>query len=510
MSENSQDMYMQWNHTMGASNASIFLIVGLAKGAINLIHFLARMQERRILSGGEVDNFATFLKATKGEYNISRVPLKVDGNEAEDIGNLKQAMDAAGIRYCMLPNFNDAPGEKSCYIAVYEKDQQKFAEVFINHVKNELTGGNKNIDDLKNFTDGRTTVFSIPDETTESMEKAMEKFQINYSMITADITPHHTQYLIPNSQLQRLQFIYKTFQEDMKKDGKPVGDSKVFESAEEYAGKAKMTNEEYVKSQMKDSKVSEAMEPLKHEATAEETALKNEMNKVGDSESIACGRYFRNENYMPLSIDDGSLVHNPKDRVLFDIQMNNPEVFACRVPGTFGTSEEILLIPPEQVFKVEDAERPRYIAFLRRDEAPAVVGASGREITRYKDAESLYQSFDKEGKRPSYNPQRLSEISKEEIKGGWEGIEPEKGRSKPLRSGNGGNFKQRDYDFDAIEAEMLRRSGYDISLSKDQEESLAKMGLKTAEAPEASGIEEAGEEIVNDIANSIPTKSLGL
>lgn len=492
MSENTQDMYMQWNHTMGASNASIFLIVGLAKGAINLIHFLTRLKEQKILSGGEVDNFATFLKATKGDYNISRVPLKAEGEVSEDIGKLKQAMDAAGVRYCMLPDFTGTQGEKSCYIAVYEKDQQKFGEVFMNHVKSALTGGSKNIDDLKNFTDGRTTVFSIPDETTAPMEKAMEKFRINYSMITADITPHHTQYLVPNSQLSRLQFVYKTLQEDMKRDGKIVGDSRVFKDSSEFADKARMTNEEYVKKQMEDPAVSEAMEPLSHEISPDEAELKAEMNKPGDSDTLACGQYFKNGNFIPLSIDDSSLVHDPKDRTLFDVQMKNPELFACRIPGTYGKGEEILLIPPEQVFKVDEAQRPRYIAFIRRDEPPAVIkdGVIRNEDPLYKTGEELYQNFDKQGKRPSYDPKKLSELSKGEISEGWKGLEPEKksysGSKSPSKRVSKA-FPQRDYDWDEIEKKLLAGSDYNVA--------------------------DKGKDIVQkapDIANSIPTKTLGL
>ena len=496
MSENTQDMYMQWTHTMGASNASIFLIVGLAKGAINLIHFLTRLNQQKILSGGEVDDFAVFLKATKGDYNISRVPLKAKGDVSEDIERLKQAMDAAGVRYCMLPDFTGAEGEKSCYIAVYEKDQQKFAEVFMNHVKSELTGGSKNIDDLRNFTDGRTTVFSIPDETTAPMEKAMEKFRINFSMITADITPHHTQYLVPNSQLSRLQFVYKTLQEDMKKDGKIIGDSKVFKDPSEFTGKARMTNEEYIKKQMGDPKVSEAMEPLSHEISPDEAGLKSEMRKPGDSDTLACGQYFKNVNFIPLSIDDSSLVHDPKDRVLFDVQMKNPELFACRIPGTYGKDEEILLIPPEQVFKVDGAERSRYIAFIRKDEPPAVIkgGALRSGDPLYKTGEELYQNFDKQGKHHSYDPERLSELSKDEIREGWKGIEPKKKGNFTSQSSVKGSvknssrgFPSRNYDWDELEKKLLAQNGYNAA--------------------------DKGKDLVSkapDIANSIPTKSLGL
>ena len=507
MSENTNDLYMQWNTTLGATHTSIFLAVGLAKGVISLVHFLSKLHQDHLLKGGEVENFASFLKVTKGDYNIERVPLTVNENAEEDIAKVKQAMDSAGIRYCMLPDFNGDGPEKSAYIAVYEKDQQKFAEVFMNHVKNELTGGSKNIDDLKNFTDGRTTVFSIPDETTGPMEEAMAKFKINFSMITADVTPHHTQYLIPNSQLSRLQFIYKTFQEDMKKDGRTVDDSEVIATPEAYADKAKMSNEDYIRKQMEDPQVAKAMDVKEGEEMDPE--LFEVLNKAGDSESLACGQYFKNENYMPISIDDQTLVHNPKDRMVFDIQMKNPGVFACRIPGTYGENEQVLLLPTEQVFKVEDAKRPRYIAFLRTDTKPAVISAGKDNVigSPYEDAKALYQHFDREGKKLSYNPEHLETISAEEMKEGWEGIEPAAAEKKPPAGMSQAtydkihSFPEHDYDFAAIEKRMLEKS---------------RGGGKAAEAAaaavksDAADVAEGAAEVAKTIANSIPTKTLSL
>ena len=85
MSENTNDLYMQWNTTLGATHTSIFLAVGLAKGVISLVHFLSKLHQDKLLKGGEVENFASFLKVTKGDYNIERVPLTVNGNAEEDI-----------------------------------------------------------------------------------------------------------------------------------------------------------------------------------------------------------------------------------------------------------------------------------------------------------------------------------------------------------------------------------------------------------------------------------------
>ena len=321
-------------------------------------------------------------------------------------------------------------------------------------------------------------------------------------------------------------FRYKTFQEDMKRDGRTVDDSEVIATPEEYADKAKMSNEDYIRKQMEDPQVAKAMDVKEREEMDPE--LFEALNKAGDSESLACGQYFKNENYMPISIDDQTLVHNPKDRMVFDIQMKNPGVFACRIPGTYGENEQVLLLPTEQVFKVEDAKRPRYIAFLRTDTKPAVISAGRDNVigSPYEDAKALYQHFDREGKKPSYNPEHLETISAEEMKGGWEGIEPAAAKKKPPAGMSQAtydkihSFPEHDYDFAAIEKRMLAKSrgggkaaefvmrrGPSRRLGKSPDDPEAAAAAVKGDAAEVT---EGAEEVAKTIANSIPTKTLSL
>ena len=451
MSETTQDVYMQWQRSYGMANSSIFLAVGLAKGVINLIHFLAKMHDEKILSGGEVNEFADFLKATKGKYEISRVPLKADGDMAEEMNAFKSDLNTMNIRYCMLPNLSGK--EKSCYVAVFKDDDQKFAQVFMSHIKNALSGGEQMEEDIKNFTDGRASIISIPDETVKDMEKAMTDLHVNFSGLQIDITPFHRHYLIPNNELNKIQYLYKAYQDDLRRRGMDVGDSRVYKGENEFSTSAKRTEDDYIKAQAKNPDVERAMKENDHPLTEKEAELYKAMNDIGSSETLACGRYYQNTDYLSISIDDATLVHNPKDKKILNFALSHPDVFCCRVPGTFGDKEEILVLPRDQVFKIEDADRARYVVFLKKDEAPAVVGAKEGQ---YKNAESLYQHFSKQGKRLSYDPEKLSEVRSDDLKAGWEALKGTDKSSFGITSKKG--FQERTYtaeQWDQIERKLL-------------------------------------------------------
>ena len=484
MSETTQDVYMQWQRSYGMANSSIFLAVGLAKGVINLIHFLAKMREEKILSGGEVNDFADFLKATKGKYEISRVPLKADGDIAEEMSAFKEDLNTMNIRYCMLPNL--AGNEKSCYVAVFKDDDQKFAQVFMSHIKNALSGGKQVEEDIKNFTDGRASIFSIPDETVNDMEKAMTDLHVNFSGLQIDITPFHRHYLVPNNELNKIQFLYKAYQEDLRRGGKDVGDSKVYKDENEFKDATKRTEDDYIKDQEKNPSVKSAMEKGDHPLTEKEAELYKAMNEIGSSESLPCGKFYQNTDYLSVSIDDATLVHNPKDKKIIDFALSHPDVFCCRVPGTYGEKEEILVLPRDQVFKVDDADRERYVAFLKKDETPTVIGAKQGQ---YKNAESLYQHFSKQGKRLSYDPESLSEVRSEDLKAGWESL---KGKPSPNMAG------------DPFPGMRSKRGFYERTYTAEQWDQLEKRLLGVGDAvPKVPDVPE-----VPVIPVGVPTKVL--
>ena len=107
MSEYSNDFYMQLNRT---SQATIFAMTIGAKAVVGLMQSLMHLHREGVLSGGEVENFQSFIKATGGKYEIYSVPL-LQGQEQETLDTIKEKLDMLKIRYHVLPNL--------CLVKIY-------------------------------------------------------------------------------------------------------------------------------------------------------------------------------------------------------------------------------------------------------------------------------------------------------------------------------------------------------------------------------------------------------
>ena len=65
------------------------------------------------------------------------------------------------------------------------KDDQIFKSWFASHIRVQMSGGKKEITDLKNFTEGNYTIFNLPFEGKE-LEDASRDFnalKMNYSIL---------------------------------------------------------------------------------------------------------------------------------------------------------------------------------------------------------------------------------------------------------------------------------------------------------------------------------------
>ena len=89
-----------------------------------------------------------------------------------DISILKERIDAdspveqlneKGLKKCcVLPKVDGESG--TIQIAVMNKDDQIFKSWFASHIRVQMSGGKKEITDLKNFTEGNYTIFNLPFE----------------------------------------------------------------------------------------------------------------------------------------------------------------------------------------------------------------------------------------------------------------------------------------------------------------------------------------------------------
>lgn len=431
MSEYSNDFYMQLNRT---SQATIFAMTIGAKAVIGLMQFLMRLHREGILSGGEVERFEQFVKATEGRYEIYSVPL-LQGQEQETLESIKAKLDTLKVRYHVLPNVSANDQIES--ICIFKDDIPKFQQFFSGYIQENLSGGEKKVDDLRNFTGGKTSIVSVPEVSLEKLEEAMDTLQVDYAYLPdLNLKDGEKQFIISTSSEQNMKEVYRLYREGLAKRGQEIADMKIMKSPEEYQDTAKITEDDYRKGAV--GKAKEANDKY----AGEDIKIKDRIflyheNDIRPSGCHACGEYLNNDNFLKLSIDDATLVHQDTDPVPEQLMTRFPENFYCRIPGTYGKDEQILQVPKKQVFEVNDADRRRYLVFVNKEEQPTVLSPRGRKYTEYKKGEDLFSRFDGSRRHTANRP----------------AAQPSRNRFN--------NFEGHNYDFEALEAKLLSGNGID-------------------------------------------------
>ena len=127
-------------------------------GGILLLQYFARQTTERKLRSGTVKDFSEFIRLTEGKYDIMNIP-------AMDTGQITKELQDLGVRHMVLPDLNKADG--MLQVAVYQPDKDKFGAWYQRHILNEMKGGEKGLCDLRNLTNGRTSILSLPLEAME-------------------------------------------------------------------------------------------------------------------------------------------------------------------------------------------------------------------------------------------------------------------------------------------------------------------------------------------------------
>lgn len=84
-----------------------------------------------------------------------------------------------------------------------------------------MTGGEKDIQELRNLTSGKTTIVSFPLEDEEELiREDFEKLGINYSRLPdLHVGDGELQVVIANADLPKVESWYKLYRDDLRKDG---------------------------------------------------------------------------------------------------------------------------------------------------------------------------------------------------------------------------------------------------------------------------------------------------
>ena len=87
----------------GNQTFNVVLTAGI-RGILLLAQHLHRMHKEKLLSGGEIESFEKFLKATGGRFDIINVPV-TEGN-ASELDAFQNMLEERKIRYHILPDLN--------------------------------------------------------------------------------------------------------------------------------------------------------------------------------------------------------------------------------------------------------------------------------------------------------------------------------------------------------------------------------------------------------------------
>lgn len=384
--------------------------------SLKLLIFLMRMAKKGLIASGIPDKFKNFMQKTAGEYIVYNIPLseenaekmnqlnqmymdldkeknpvksmllKADIKEIENAIPQLQQLKMLGIEYCTLPKINGSM--QTIQVGIAKEQEQSFKNWFLNHLTTELSGGLKNVESIKVFTEGNYTILNMPFEKEEELSIMFSDFNqmgINYAKCPdLKVGDGYTQIAIPNSDRGLVEDWFKMWKNKQMAEGNDV--SKEMSSLDEqsYLSTGEVTAEEYIN----------ASEPIYKEANAEfekETVKMPWEGHLSEEINTAFEKFNKDENYVCIHINKEALVDSIS-KESYAVQLAEKHgIFISRIPGTYGENEELLAIPKNQVFLADDGTT--YVAFLHKKKNHIVYGAD-QKFTR-RNCEEISKFYDK-------------------------------------------------------------------------------------------------------------------
>lgn len=398
MSEYSNSIYADYGKIVRGMRMYFKISQPAMYATIKLIQFIARGVKAKFFDKDITENFTKFLKETGGDYSIFRVPFKESDTREAAIGNIKNYLDKAGVKYCILESVNDE--DKAVHVSIARKDEQKFNVMFTDYIKANLTSDKElNSNDLINLTNGKTTIVSVPDAALYVMKNALTETKVNFAELP-DLIPDdgEKQLRVATADLNTTKQCYESYKHSLIKNASAdvtesvtnVPDMKIY-SEDDYLNTARRSPDEYMESASDEIKAQIAeFEQL--EATEAEKAMQKWDMEIQDSKNVNCQALRGNMAFSEISIDKETLVD--RNNINAQLEQRFPNFFFCTVPGTKG--EQTLMLPKNQVFTVNDADKARYVAFVN-NQKPVKLWVKGEPDggTTYKTGKELFEKFDK-------------------------------------------------------------------------------------------------------------------
>ena len=328
---------------------------------------------------------------------------------------MSEELNTLGIHYMILPDLEKNDG--MLQVAVYQPDRENFGSWYQRHILSRMTGGEKDIQELRNLTSGKTTIVSFPlEEEEEAIKEDFTSMGINYSQLPdLHVGDGEMQIIVANADLPKVESWYKLYRDDLRKDGiTDVPDMKKM-SMDNYMQTGQQTEAEYIDTASPELKAVNAKYEGKEKGEIGHQIEAAEHNTMGKESSTAYLRYVNDPAYIPVSIDKKTLVE--KSSVINKDGLDRYNQFACRIPGTYGKNEKQLVIPETQVF---ETQKGSYIAFINKEEPVFVfnvrtkqVDHEMRKLTGEEFAKQYFDKIDRPSERKVTSLQKYKEKGKD-------------------------------------------------------------------------------------------------
>lgn len=402
----------------GASGSVVALSLLSARATYYVVVFLMRMIKKGLLAAGVGNNFQSFVKATEGNYNIYNIPLSKERaqklvwlNELElqlqneknpikkaalknDIKNLQGSIPELGqlkdlkISHFVLPKVNGK--DSMIQVAVAAKDDSLYKTWFANHVRTEFSGGQKDMEEIRTFTEDHYQIYNLPLEGEElsAILPDFDKLGINYHILPdLKVGDGNSQIVIPQADASKFQMWAHMWRDQQLRNGNENPGEIYSMDESSYANTGTVTEGEYVESA--DPPYQEANAEFEKAAAEKGLSEKPYRASLGKENSEEFVRLSKDSNYEKITINHETLIKNmePSDRAR---EMQQKGYFISRIPYTFKEHEETLILPVEHVFQTDDGKT--YVAFLPKNGKTMVADKSGNIEQR--DFEETFKPYD--------------------------------------------------------------------------------------------------------------------
>lgn len=398
--DNSRDIDSVLMSIERSSGGIVSAMTFSARISFHILSFLYRQAQKGMVAMGFCDEYKNFMVATNGEFTTYNVPISTDsskkieklqGLELElenasifkrislrnEIRDLKasipemEQLNKLGISYCVLPKLNGSLN--ALQVAVANKDDENFKVWFLNHINEQMKGGELSLEEMKVFTEGNYTLLNVPFENNsnskelEDMLTDFKTMSINYAIMPdLKIGDGYTQIAVPNIDKEKVSQWFKLYNQAAVQKGEEIKEVTEIK-ADDYVSTSELNPSEYVK--MADEQYQQIELQFEEESKSIPWSA-----KLASEHSPNFVKFLENSNYEKVTINIESLVN---DRTITPAikKFEEEGYFTARFPGAKGNKEKNLVLPKENVFITDEGKT--VVAFLDKRKSYHVIASNG-------------------------------------------------------------------------------------------------------------------------------------